>query len=238
MRFQDEGYIINQKKYGESSLILTILSKNHGKTAGFVKNCLHKKNLATFQLGNKVSFEAYARLEENMLSFKIELLQPSAVNFIVSEEKIRVLGSLCELCNSCLMQNEKLDNFYVLIDRFFNGINNDNWLENYAKFELYLLDFLGVGLDLSKCAVTGSTQNLCYVSPKSGKAVSKEIGAPYAARLFAYPTFAVKNYEANKKEIYDSLKMTEFFLKKNFFTAHDLKFPNNRDNLLHNLKIK
>jgi len=237
MRFQDEGYIIKQQKYGESSLILTVLSKNHGKIVGFVKNCLHKKNLATFQLGNKISLEAYARLEENMLSFRPELMIPTAVNFLISADKLKVLGALCELSDTCLVQNENLAGFYEDIDRFFMNINKSNWLENYTRFEFHLLDFLGIGLDLSKCAVTGSKDNLLYVSPKSGKAVSAEAGRGYEPRLFKYPTFIFDNHIPQSQEILNTLRMTEFFLKKNFFAAHDLKFPNNRDNLLHNLKL-
>lgn len=237
MRFQDEGYIIKQQKYGESSLILTVVSKDHGKIVGFVKNCLHKKNLATFQLGNKISLEAYARLEENMLSLKPELMIPTAVNFLISPNKLKVLGSFCELSDTCLVQNENLAGFYDDIDRFFMNIHKDNWLENYTRFEFHLLDFLGIGLDLSKCAVTGSRNNLQYVSPKSGKAVSAEAGKGYESRLFKYPAFIFDNHIPQRQEIFNTLQLTEFFLKKNFFAAHDLKFPNNRDNLLHNLKL-
>ena len=238
MRFQDEGYIIKQQKYGESSLILTVLSKNHGKIVGFVKNCLHKKNLATFQLGNKLSFEAYARLEENMLSLKPELKLPTSVYFMASSTKLNALGALCEMSDVCLMQNERLDNFYEKIDAFFMNITKINWFEYYARFEFALLGFLGIGLDLSKCAVTGDTKNLRYVSPKSGKAVSEEVGKAYAAKLFSYPQFLFdNNVSAKIDDLQSLLTMTEFFLKKNFFDVHDLKFPNNRGSLLHNLKL-
>ena len=236
MQFDDEGYIIKQQKYAENSLILTVVSKNHGKIVGFVKNCMHKKNLATFQLGNKIKFSAYSRLEENMLSLKPELQIPTAIYFLMDARKLEVLSALCGLCNSTLMQNEPLAGFYNRIDKFFMEIAKDNWLANYAKFEYYLLDFLGIGLDLQKCAVTGKTENLQYVSPKSGKAVCGEIGKAYADKLFKYPKFLFETQnDKGKSEIYDLLKMTEFFLKKNFFAAHDLKFPNNRGSLLKKL---
>ena len=84
MKFQDEGYIINLRKYGESSLILTVLTREHGKLVGFVKHCLNKKNLAVFQLGNLVAVDVYARLDENMPSLRVELISPTAVNFMDS----------------------------------------------------------------------------------------------------------------------------------------------------------
>ena len=108
----------------------------------------------------------------------------------------------------------------------------------YCFFEFYLLEYLGIGLDLSECAVTGSRENLAYVSPKSGRAVCRESGAPYAARLYRYPHFIVdKNYFPNRGEMADLLKMTGFFLTKNFFQIHGLKFPQNRANLLANLDL-
>ncbi len=71
MKFTDQGYIINLRRHGEKSLILTVLSKGHGKVTGYVKNCLSKKNLSTFQLGNLVNIDAYARVDENMLLFRV-----------------------------------------------------------------------------------------------------------------------------------------------------------------------
>lgn len=238
MQFQDEGYIINMRRHGEKSLILTVLTRNHGKLVGYVKSCLTKKNLGIYQLGNLVSVDAYARLEENMWSFRIELLSPSSVNFLSDARKLAALASLCSLCNEALPEGENLERFYYYIDSFFNLINEDNWIAHYSYFEFYLLDYLGVGLDLTECSATGTTENLCYVSPKTGKAVCAEAGEPYKHRLFAYPSYIIKqNYRPQEVEIIDLLKMTGFFLFKNFFQIHGLKFPENRANLLSNLGL-
>ena len=123
-------------------------------------------------------------------------------------------------------------------ESFFGLINQKNWLANYAFFEFHLLDFLGISLDLSECSATGTTENLRYVSPKTGKAVCAEAGEPYKDRLFSFPQFIVEqNYEPSPEEIRDLLKMTEFFLQKNFFQTHGLKLPPNRANLLENLEL-
>lgn len=232
MKFQDEGYIINLRKYGESSLILTVLTREHGKLVGFVKHCLNKKNLAVFQLGNLVAVDVYARLDENMPSLRVELISPTAVNFMDSSAKLQTLTAFCGLANACLPELANLENFYDLVSNFFNLIDEDNWLTNYALFEFYLLDFLGIGLDLSCCAVTGQTENLAYVSPKSGKAVSAEAGEIYKDKLFLYPHFVMQNRNNPKpEELRNLLRMTEFFLRKNFFNSHGLKFPESRANL-------
>ncbi len=238
MIINDEGYIINLRRHGEKSLILTVLTKEHGKLVGYVKNCLTKKNLGIYQQGNYIKLEAYARLEENMWSLRVELLQANAANFMTNQAKLAALSSFCSLCSDTMPERENLGDFYLYIDDFFKQINQENWLTYYCYFEFYLLKFLGVGLDLEKCSVTGSYDNLRYVSPKTGKAVCEEVGQPYHHRLYAYPRFILANeIQPTPEEIKNLLKLTEFFLYKNFFRTHYLKFPENRANLLDNLGL-
>ena len=152
--------------------------------------------------------------------------------------KLAALASLCSLCNEALPEGDNLERFFYYVDSFFNLIDEENWIAHYSYFEFYLLDFLGIGLDLSECSATGSTENLAYVSPKTGRAVCAEAGEPYKSRLFRFPQYIVdKNYNPELSEVADLLRMTEFFLNKNFFQTHNLKFPPNRANLLHNLGL-
>ena len=232
MKFVDEGYIIRCRRHGENSLILTVLCKENGKVCGYVRSGLSKKNLAVFQLGNKVRIDAWSRVDDNMLSLKIELITPDAVNFLNNADKLRVLSCFCALCNQCLPELQPLDRFYYFAESFINLIGEDNWVTHYCFFEFYLLEFLGVGLDLSECSATGTTENLAFVSPKTGRAVCREAGEPYRSRLFLYPYFIVEqNYHPEAAETADLLRMTEFFLNKNFFVIHNLKFPDCRANL-------
>ena len=232
MKFTDEGYIINLRKHGERSLILTVLTHNHGKIVGYVKNCISKNNLSTYQLGNQIKIEAYSRLDENMPSFKVELISPLAVYFMQDTLKLQALSSFCALSNICMPEFQDLESFYCRVSEFFDSINNSNWLKFYSTFEFYLLDFLGIGLDLSECSATGTTQNLAYVSPKTGKAVCQNAGEPYKNRLYLYPHFILDaQLIPTTSELKDALKMTSFFLNKNFFAVHGLKFPECRDNL-------
>ena len=238
MQFTDEGYIINSRKHGEKSLILTVLTKNNGKVCGYVKSGISKKNTGTYQLGNLIKIDAWSRVDDNMLLLKPELITPHAVNFLADAKKLQALSSFCALCNLCLPELQPLDNFYSKAENFINLIHEDNWITHYCYFEFYLLDFLGVGVDLSECAATGTRENLAFVSPKSAKAVCYEAGAPYQDRLFKYPHFVVEpNRTPTTEEINDLLKMTEFFLKKNFFTIHNLKFPDVRDSLAEIISI-
>ena len=232
MNFTDEGYIINCRKHGEKSLILTVLCEKYGKVCGYVKSGVNKKTLATYQLGNKVKVDAWSRVDDNMLLLKVELITPDAVNFLQSADKLRVLSCFCVLSNMCLPELQPLDGFYNFIENLVNLINEDNWITHYSFFEFYLLEFLGVGIDLSECSATGKTEDLAFVSPKSARAVCLDAGLPYKDRLFKYPKYIVeRNYRPKMEDVADLLKMTEFFLNKNFFAIHNLKFPDCRVSL-------
>jgi DNA repair protein RecO (recombination protein O) len=234
MQFSDQGYIVKIRNHGEKSAIVTLVSPNHGKIVGYVNGARSSRNLGIYQLGNYVSFNAYARVEENMLSFKgVELLRSHTADFVLNEDKIGALVTLCRLIDECVAENDDLGAFYNTIDDFFVHINDENWLVYYSFFEYYLLDFLGIGLDISECAVTGTRQNLRYISPKTGRAVCAEIGMPYKDKLFAYPQYiADRNYTPQGREIADVLTMTGNFLQKNFLSQHNLRLPENRDSLL------
>ncbi len=236
MRFIDEGYIIGIRRHGENSGIITILCKEQGKVCGYVKSCFSKRNLAAFQIGNLVKVDAWSRVDDNMLSLKIELISPYAVNFLAHPQKLQTLSSFCGLCNECLPELQSVDKLYEFASNFIKFIDEENWLIHYCFFEFYLLEFLGIGLDLSKCVVTGRQDDLAYVSPKSACAVSYDVGLNYKDKLFDFPKFIVeKNYNPTLQEQLELLRMTEFFLKKNFFAIHNLKFPISRANLGANL---
>lgn len=232
MQFTDEGYIINMRRHGEHGLILSLVSRTHGKVTGFVRGAVSKKKLSTFQLGNLVEFSAYARVDNNMLALRAELKTPFAVHFLADADKLRVLTSFCALSDVCMPELQNLERFYYYVESFFNLIDEDNWLTHYSYFEYHLMEFLGIGLDLSECAATGTTENLEYVSPKTGKAVCAEAGFPYRHKLYKYPRYILQqNYAPAPCELADLLNLTEFFLYKNFFATHNLKFPECRANL-------
>ncbi len=227
MIIKDEGYILNSIKYGEKSLIVTILSASKGKITGYVSDGNSKKNRGIFQIGNKIFYEASGRLEENMKRlFRVELISPNAVNMMQDIKKLELMSASVPMFIKLLNENEEVLLFYDIIGKFFTSKTLKEMFYHYALFEFYVLEYLGVGLMLDCCAVTGQTQDLYYVSPKTGKAVSKQIRAPYHDRLFKYPQFVVdKSDTPTYKEIFNVLEMTSYFLKENFFKFHNLKMP-------------
>lgn len=230
MIIKDEGYVLGVKKYGEKSLIVTLLTKSKGKISGFVSDGISKKNSGLFQPGNKIFFEATARLEENMRRlFRIELVEPNAVMMMTDVNKLELMSSVLPMMSRLLNENDEVPLLYEIASRFFRAPTIQEMLTYYAYFEFYALEYLGLGLSLDCCAVTGQTEGLMYVSPRTGKAVCREIGAPYHDRLFMYPQFVVdKNYTPSYAEIFNVLRMTEFFLKEHFFKFNNLIMPKSR----------
>ncbi|MFI3240995.1 MAG: DNA repair protein RecO [Alphaproteobacteria bacterium] len=213
MQIVDVGYVIKAIKYGEHSAVVTIVSKENGKVVGFVKSAFSKKKANIFELGNYVEFEATARLEDNMPIIKAELLRPNAIYFISNQDKLEVLCKIANQLNKLLPEKQDIERLFYYLDSFFNFIDEDNWLVFYAYFEFYLLEFLGIGIDLTSCVATETTENLAYVSPKSARAVCLEAGEPYKDKMFLYPHFIV-NGELNptKEELDDCFNMCEYFL--------------------------
>lgn len=240
MQFSGEGYIIKVRNHGEKSAIITLVCPEHGKIVGYINGALNKRSVGKYQLGNYISFNAYARVEENMLALKgVELLQSHAADFMMSNEKMDALLSMNRLLDTCLAENDELGALFTTVDNFFKHIHQDNWLAYYSFFEFHLLDFLGIGLDVRACAVTGTHHNLKYVSPKTGRAVCAEVGEPYKDRLYAYPQYIVdENYSPPIREIANVLTMTGSFLKRNFLQQHNLQLPQNRMHLLNMMEVK
>lgn len=234
MQFSNTGYIVKIRNHGEKSAIVTVVCPQNGKITGYVTGAQGKRLRGICQLGNLISFNAYARVAENMPSFKgVELCRSHTADFLGDTHKIEALASLCRLIDVCVAENDDLGEFYQVIDDFFVHIQAPNWLAHYSFFEFHLLDFLGIGIDTSRCAVTGQYTDLRYISPKTGRAVCEKVGAPYKDKLYAYPQYITEhNSWPKNSEIANVLSMTGRFLSKNFLMPHNLQLPEKRANLL------
>ncbi len=231
MIIKDEGFVLGAQKYGEKALIVSVFSLSKGKIVGFSSDGKSKRMRGVFEVGNKIFFEASSRLEENMKRlFRVELIEPNAVNMMTDFKKLELMTAVVPLMQKVLNENEEVYPLYEVVGNFFGAKDLKEMLMWYAYFEFYLLEYLGVGLNLECCAVRGVVEDLAFVSPKTGKAVCFEVGRPYQGRLFKYPKFVVdKSKTPSINEIFDVLRLTEHFLKANFFKFHNMKMPESRD---------
>ena len=231
MEFTDSGIVISIKKYGESAGLLEVITENHGRHMGLVRGYQSKNNKALLQSGNSISLTWRARLSEHLGVFNFELITSRSHIIMVNKIAIIILQNLISHLK-LLPEREIYREIYYLTENTLDVLGEDNKIiENLIKWELILLKELGFGVDLSECTVTKTTDNLKYVSPKSRKAVSKEVGEPYKHRLLEIPPFLIKDIKSNKKDLMKGLLLTEFFLKQDLYGPMELKLTSFRDSL-------
>jgi DNA repair protein RecO (recombination protein O) len=235
MKWEDEGIIIATKKYGDRSLIVSLFTKYHGKRRGLVKLISNK-----FQISNLLGVEWSARLPENLGFFKCELIESPLYHFFDDRLKNIAIISFASILENVLPEGEPYTLLYNYLLHFINVVKQDNriWQGYYLNLELSLLTQLGFKLDLSKCAVTGTKENLHFISPKTGRAVSTTIGISYADKLLPFPRILYDIYNHNIQdnysyaEFHSGLKVTGYFLNKYLFLQLNIRLPEPRSLML------
>ena len=197
---------------------------------------------AIYQVGNLVSFEFVARLEDSLGSLtNIDLVDGYCGKLIFEKTKLNCAKSLFSMFDEFFLEREEQKNLFLETQNFLEKISNnevsdDEIIANYIRLELSILESLGYAIDLSCCVVTSSNVNLAFVSPKSGRAVSMEAGKPYENKLLKLPDFLTEeSSNVSRENLIDGLKLSGFFLEK-FLNSEDRKFQfEGRNNLLKNL---
>ena len=213
MNWIDEGIFLNARNYGESASFVTILTRAHGRHAGLVRGGSSRRLRPILQTGNFVQCAWRGRLEEHLGTFTIELSHAIAAALLDNPVALAGLSSACGLVSVLLPEREAHSTVFHSLRKLLDTIKRDNnWFTEYVRWETNLLRELGFGLALDSCAATGQTDNLTWVSPKTGRAVSADAGAPYADHLLPLPKFLIIQNSASTGEIRDGLKLTGHFL--------------------------
>ena len=238
MKWQDKGIVVSVKKYGENSLILTLFTENHGLHAGLVKYISIKKSVNIYQVGNILSVVWTGRLEEHLGFYKSELDQSYIYNIMNNVFTLEALISLCALIHRFLAERQPHKSLYIKSIELIKLLNNKDsaWLCNYIRWELLLLTELGYGLDLSQCAVTGEVDNLKFISPKTGRAVSSIGAGKWKNKLLILPSFLMNCNQntIDNNELINGIKLTTFFLNR-YALSVDLRLPEPRDRFTNRL---
>ncbi|MDR2008462.1 MAG: DNA repair protein RecO [Alphaproteobacteria bacterium] len=234
MNITDEGILVAKFKHGESSLILSILSKNHGLQKGILKGGMSQKYKSGLEIGNILKFQKRARIEESLGFFKVELEESYLYKIFQYKDKLLALAAMCELIAEFIPEKEVDEDFYELSKSTMIVLQKEDFIRYYIHWELKLLEKIGIGLDLNKCAVSGVVENLYYISPKTGKAVSESVGLPYHDKLFLIPElFKNINAEISAENISESFKVVNHFLAM-FCREYHKKMPFCREQLIKN----
>lgn len=237
MDWTDDGIVLSARKHGETSVIATLLTHHHGRHLGLVRGGAGKRARGLLQPGNRVQARWRARLPEHLGTFTCELTEPFAAKVLKDPLKLAGLSSACAMADGVLAEREPQQTVFDGLLAFLGAFEDGDWPSAYVKWELGLLGELGFGLDLTACAATGEKDNLIYVSPKSGRAVSLAAGEPYKGSLLPLPEFLLRPGAAGTPEdILLGLKLTGFFLERNVFRHTDRSLPAARKRLADRLR--
>ncbi|MFO7854966.1 MAG: DNA repair protein RecO [Paracoccaceae bacterium] len=211
MRWRDEGLLLSVRRHGEGAAILEVFTEGHGRHAGVAPGGGSRRQAPLLQPGAQLSVEWSARLEAHIGSWRAEPLRSRAAALMGDRAALAAMGSVAALSLAFLPEREPHPALYARTVALADALGEDpDWPALYALWELALLSELGFGLDLSRCAATGTTEGLAWVSPKSGRAVSREAGAPWAARLLPLPRLFLGEGEA--PDVAAALRVTGHFL--------------------------
>lgn len=229
MEWSERGLVIGLKKHGESSVILELMTRAHGRHLGVVRGGRSKTMQPVLQPGNEVEAVWRARLEEHLGLYAVEaaLLRTDAIiGSARALHGVNYLGGLLRLLPERDPHPRLFDRAQVLLVH----LAGPQGPALFVHFELAMLAELGFGLDLDQCAATGSRDDLIYVSPKSGRAVSRDAGGPWAAKLLPLPVFLRESpgVPVSPEKIREGFALTEFFLLRDVYLPRGLKPSDSR----------
>ncbi|KUP94144.1 DNA repair protein RecO [Tritonibacter horizontis] len=214
MDWRDQGILLTVRRHGESSALIDVFTEEHGRHAGLVRGGGSRRLAPVLQPGAQLDLSWSARLEDHLGTYKAEPLRSRAAVALSGRRALAGLNAVCALLAFALPDREPHPDLYrrsvALLDLLDHA---DLWPLGYLHWELALLEALGFGLDLSACAVTGTTDGLIYVSPKSGRAVSAQGAGAWADRMLPLPPVMLGEGTAEEAEILTALATTGFFLE-------------------------
>ena len=227
MEWRDEGIILGARKHGETSVVLETMTAAHGRHLGLVKGGRSRRMQPLLQPGNRVDLVWRARLEEHLGTFQVEPLELNAARLLASALAIHGIQLLAAHLR-LMPERDAHTGLYETLKIITAHLDEPEIAGPLmVRFELALLDELGFGLDLTQCAPTGSRESLAYVSPKSGRAVTEEAGAPWRDRLLPLPRFlTVKaRMETPPDALEDAYRLTGFFFHRNVYEPRGMEEP-------------
>ena len=244
MEWNDTGIVLSARRHGESAAVISLLTEHHGRHAGLVHGARSRRGWGLYQPGNTLSARWQARLAEHLGRYSCELARARAGILLDDPPRLAALAAACALTEATLAERHPYPRVYAALGRLLDALGaRARWTETVVHWELALLGELGFGLDLSACAATGTSEGLAYVSPRSGRAVSRAAGAPYAGKLLALPPFLTRPEgaaasAATVADILAGLRLTGRFLEKHVFADQGGRMPAARERFIDRLQAE
>ena len=228
MQWTDEGIVIGVKRHGEANAILELMTREHGRHLGLVRGGYGSRMKPILQTGNGVSATWRARLDEHLGNYTVEPVQERASDFFAQPHAIYGVTHLAALMR-LLPERDPHAGLYSVFEDILDRLEDPVLAAPLVvRFELQILSELGFGLDLEQCAATGARDELIYVSPKSGRAVSREAGEPWADKMLKLPGFLREDLPAVEHDVADGFALTGFFLERHVLEPRGLTLSDER----------
>ena len=240
MQWQDEGIVLGVRRHGESSVIAEVMTCDHGRHLGLVRGGRSKRMQPVLQPGNGVSVAWRARLDQHLGNFQIEPLELRAARLMETATAVYGVQAMAALLR-LLPERDPHPHLYEALGIILAHLHQPQDAgELFVRFEIAVLEDLGFGLDLTRCAATGVTDQLSYVSPKTGRAVSGEAGAPWRDKLLALPPFLTEGNRqvADRESLTEAFALTGYFLERHVYEPRGIEMPEPRHGFIRELNTK
>ena len=234
MDWSDEALVIGVRRHGETSVILEAMTRDHGRHLGLVRGGRSRAMQPVLQPGNSVGIVWRARLEEHLGTFAVEPTKGRAARLMALPLALHGLNHLSALLH-LMPERDPHPSLYEMAQTLAEHLDEPGLAPDLmVRFELALLGEFGFGLDLERCVLSGATDNLAYVSPKSGRAVSGEQGAPWRDRLLPLPAFLAgpPGKRPLQEDMAAAFRLTGHFLEREIFAPRGIEIPAARDRFL------
>ncbi len=233
MEWRDHGILLTVRRHGEGAAIIDVFTEEHGRHAGLVRGGASRRMAPVLQPGAQLDLTWRARLEDHLGSYQAEPLRSRAAAALSGRLALAGLNAVTALLAFGLPERQPHGDLYKQSEQLLDLLANEElWSLAYLRWELALLEELGFGLDLTACAATGATEELIYVSPKSGRAVSRKGAGVWADRLLPLPPVLRGEGEAGDEEILIALRTTGFFFEAHLAKSLHQPAPEARGRLL------
>lgn len=220
MEWRDHGILLNMRRHGETAAIIDVFTQDHGRHAGVVRGGASRKIAPVLQPGAQLDLVWRARLEDHIGTFQVEPVRSRAAAAFSDRLTLAGLNAVTALLAFSLPEREPHGGLYRRTEQLLDLLGqNEVWPLAYLNWELALLEDLGFGLDLSCCAATGATEDLVFVSPKSGRAVTRAGAGEWADRMLPLPPVLRGQGPAPDAEVIQALGTTGYFIENRLAPA-------------------
>jgi DNA repair protein RecO (recombination protein O) len=239
MEWRDTAFVLGTRRHGENALIVELLTRERGRHAGLVRGGQSPRRRALLQPGNEVAARWRGRLAEHMGTLDCELIAAHAARFLDDPDRLAALNSAVALLLAALPERAPHADCHASFAALLRSLESAaDWARAYVVWECDLLAAIGFGLDLARCAVNGTNQDLAYVSPRTGRAVSRETGAPYRDRLLPLPLFLWRpDAPAVPADIVAGLTLTRHFLVNHLLEPRDGRLLEARERFSERMRL-